>query len=235
MLTLYAYDVTGREGQTARGDVVAAKLAAKGVPVNAWTQGPLPRSAGGDLLVLAHSTDLSKQQKEDLVNSAHAGAVVVLYTGGSIRDSEAKASDGRIHTLRWVVLRDVLCQLPHGFDLGTFERVLASVKRRDVLVALAVLSFCVTHPRGATLGVEKQQRQWTEDDKKWRKVFAHVKREEFLKACRIENDDQWPARLDELRRFTLWMWPRPKPSISCERPDFSEVLKELQKEFGWRI
>lgn len=234
MLKAFIYDQTGRDSGSFRRDVLQLRLAELQVEAKQWTGGNIASTDGGEVLVLAHSSDLSTHQDDELEKAARKGAMIVFYTAGAVQEYDGDAEHDRVLVMEWKALLRVLEQVPDNFDLAAFRRSVETTRNRGVLTALAILSWCTTFPAKDN-EVRRRQKEWRNDQSKWLRVFNGVTREEFVKAFGVGSISSLPGELTEVGRVLVWLWSAGdvdhKPSV----PDFSKALKELQSQFGIRV
>jgi len=189
-------------------------------------------------VVLAHLTDagLVKDEMEAL---AEKGGLVVFYSGGQFIENEKQKGEGWVYWRRWDSLDEAIGSVEARFEQLDFKKVLDNPPRRNLMAAVAILSWCAS-AQVSDRAVQQRQKQWRESREKWQQVFRDVSEQEFLQAVCPGGDTapNWPAGLSKVEQLVKWVkWVRPEAGGASEpeAPDHAKVLEELQHTFRWKL
>jgi hypothetical protein len=217
------YDESGREAGEFRKDILSRALASLNVCTQAWPNLIITDNVDSTL-ILAHSSELSKDQESLLRDSAKLGALVIFYSAGGIEERQEAYGRGWILSMRWQVLRQVLGQVPTGFNYGVLVQTLEAIRKRSLLSALAILSWCVTYETSSK-EMQRRQQEWLLNRRKWLEVFEGYCQHDILGACGASSIVDLPPPLSTVKDVLEWLWPSgdslPPP------PNFGKVTNEL--------
>jgi hypothetical protein len=219
------FDNSGKSGGRFRREILSEEFASKGIATEFLTRVDEPKGS----LILAHSSDASKELKTELSGAASQGAFVVLYSGAPDREeSEEEVGTGVRFILRWTILAEMIKSLPGPFDLSDFRAAYRTTRKRDLLDALVILTWCATFPsESARIG--ERQAEWRTKREKWQRIFAE-KRDELLIACGGTAGRNLPSDMSEVQKLIDWV--APPTSAGTSPPSFTKVLGQIKSKFG---
>jgi hypothetical protein len=229
----------GSPGSKRRRDYILELLQQKQVSSELWTEQALATTEPSKAVVLAHSSDLLDSIESQLNSLAEKGGLVVFYSGGQFTENEKQKGEGWVYWRRWDSLEEAVGSVEEGFEQLDFKKVLDNPPRRNLLAAVAILSWCASAQVSDRV-VRQRQKQWRESREKWQQVFRDVSEEEFLQAASPGGDTapNWPAGLSKVEQLVKWVkWVRPEAGGAGEpaAPDHAKVLEELQHTFRWKL
>lgn len=190
-------------------------------------------------MILIHITNLTPEIRTYYPKAAKAGATVVLYSdGGGIDEKEEVIGEGRVMTIRWNTLSDVLIRLPQSFNLNDFSTALDAFRQRHLLNGLAILSWCASFPSDRP-EIADAQTMWKSSRDKWLRVFSVCTEDDLLIACGGYAKGQFPEDMSEVEKFINWL-SLPTTCVQSEvqppkPPEFELVLKQIKQKFGLSI
>jgi hypothetical protein len=219
------FDNTGKLSGKFRREILREELASKGAATEFLTQVDEPKGS----LILAHSSDASKELKTELSGAASQGAFVALYSGAPDEEErEEEVGAGVRFILRWTTLTEIIRSLPSAFDLSDFRAAYRTTRKRDLLDALVILSWCATFPsESARIG--ERQAEWRTRREKWQRIFSE-KRDELLIACGGTPGGNLPRDMSEVQKLIEWV--ATPSSAGTSPPSFTTVLEQIKSKFG---
>lgn len=229
------FDNTGKEDCEFRRDILKRRFDALKVASAPW-DGQQQLSASS--LVLVHESDCLPSTEVKLRNAATLGASVVFYTAGNTNTGIQVEGKGRIYKLHWQEIGDVLNRLPEHFGLVNFEHALASVRKRDVLNALAILAKCASM-QSTSHAFKTKQEAWRSDQAKWLGTLGLRWESDVRVATCVTEGAEFPADLSRVDDLIKWLRKKPVPddvAPSLLPPIlFSELLTQVETKFGLRV
>jgi hypothetical protein len=242
-MNIIVYDITGfKVADQQRADYLISLLRVKNIKAEKWPPDLGQQIKAAETIILAHSSDLSDSVEKQFRSIAEAGGLLVIYSAGDVYEEEMTVGAGWLYKRHWNSITESLSGAPLDFELQDFRSILDNLQQRNLLVALAILSWCVSAPVNSK-AVLKKQEAWRKSPVKWREVFSGISEERFLQAINpaMTGNQEWPKDLSELKRLVKWIVPpsaaQASGDLAAQLPDelYTKALEQISNRFGWKL
>lgn len=242
-MQILVYDITGfKVAEQTRCDYLIDLLRAKNVSAEKWSSDAAKNIEAVEIIILAHSSDLSDSIEKQFSSIAESGGLVVFYTAGNVDEVEMVLGAGWLYKRRWNSIIEAISSAPLNFKPQDFKSILDNLSQSILFIALAILSWCVSTPVN-NIAILKRQEAWRNSPLKWREVFSGISEEMFLQAINpaIPQNQEWPAGLSELERLVKWIVQQSNAQNSDDfvarlpAESYAKALEQINGHFGWKL